>query len=578
VRARSGRRVSAILVVWLVLMVALGWRLVIVQVVSAEEYRESAADQTARRLTIPAVRGRLLDRDGSPLALSVTAASVYANPRLIAQSGTDPGAIAARLAEHLDADAADITAKLTTDQGFEYLARQVPFEVGEAILAADPPLPGIGVLDEPLRTYPAGRLAGTVIGFAGRDNVGLSGLEAEYEELLAGEPGLLEMERAPGGVEIAAAPREAVPAVPGTDIALTLDREIQARAEGALTEVVERTRAEGGAAVVLDTATGEVLAMASAPAERPDGALDRNRAVSDAYEPGSVQKVVTVAAGLEEGVVAPDEVVDVPASWSHRGSRPFSEQHPGRMTVAEIMARSSNVGTMIVADRLGPERLHDWIGRFGYTRPLGLPGENPGLLPAVADWSNTSLPTIAIGHGVSANLLQVTGVFATIARGGEWVAPTLVRGTIGPDGRLQPAAPPERRRVVSEETARQVRQMLAGVVTDEGGTGGRAGIEGYDVAGKTGTARKVTDGRYEDGAYISTFAGFAPADDPELVVAVMVDEPREGSYYAGQVAAPVFQDVLRFALAHERVAPTDPVEAGVQPAPSPTPSATPAAP
>jgi len=568
-RARSGRRVAAVLVVWLVLMVALGWRLVIVQVVSADEYRESATRQTARELTVPAVRGRLLDRDGNPLALSVTAATVIANPRLIAQSGQDVGALATRLAELIgSSDVEAVRERLTGDVGFEYVARQVPHEVGAAIADADPALPGISVLDEPLRTYPGGTLAGTLLGFAGRDNVGLSGLEAEYEELLAGEPGLLEMERAPGGVEIAAAPRVAVPAVPGTDVALTIDRAIQGRAEAALADAVERTQADGAAAVVLDADSGAVLAMASAPALREDGIHDRNRVVADAYEPGSVQKVVTIAAGIEEGLVRPDTLMDVPATREF-GGRAFRDEHPGRMTVHEVMARSSNVGTMMVAERLGPERLHDWIRRFGYTRALGLPGENPGLLPPVPDWSATSLPTIAIGHGVSANLLQVAGVYATIARGGEWVAPSLVRGTVGADGRLEPAPAPARERVVSEETAGAVREMLGGVVVDDGGTGALAAVEGYPVAGKTGTARKVTDGSYEAGAYVSTFAGFAPAGAPELVVAVLVDEPREGSYYAGQVAAPIFADVMRFALTHERVAPPDPVEAEAQPSPTP---------
>jgi cell division protein FtsI (penicillin-binding protein 3) len=557
VRARSSRRLTAILACYLLLSGAMAYRLISVQVLDAEQYRELGEQQTQREVTLAARRGTLTDREGQPLAMSLTAATVYANPRQITAAGIDPATVAGPLATALGLDPAQVLADLTGDRTFVYVARQVPRGTGEQVAGLD--LPGIGVLDEPTRTYPNAPLASSLVGGVDIDQLGTSGLEQQYDSVLTGTPGTLSLERAPGGLEISTAPREATPPVAGTDLALTIDREIQAAAEDAIARTVTAGQADGGAAIVMDAATGQILAMANAG---PNGELGgHNRAATDVYEPGSVNKVITLSAALEEGLVTPTSEIVVPDAYTVAG-KTFDDDGHGpegdTATTAEIMIRSSNVGTIRIAELLGPERLHDYVARFGYGRAPGLdfPGETAGLLPDVASWSGTSLPTIAIGHGVSATLLQVAGVYQTIANGGEWVQPSLVMGATSAEGQFVPQTPPEHRRVVSEGTASAVAQMLGGVVENEHGTGHNAAVPGYRVGGKTGTARKPLDGGYEPGAYIGSFAGFGPVDDPRLVVAVMIDEPRAGSYFGGAVAAPVFAEIMGFALAHERVPPS----------------------
>lgn len=564
-RARGRRRLRLILVLYVLLTVGMAWRLVSVQVVAAEEYRGLASRQAERQIELPAQRGKLYDRAGQPLAMSLVAATVYADPSQIADAGYDTGLLAGQLAEvlrHADGPGVDVDTlreRLELDTGFTYLARQVPREIGDRVAALE--LPGVGVLSEPTRVYPADTLAASVLGLAGVDHTGLTGLEAEYDDVLAGSPGELHVERTQGGVEISAAPREVRPPVPGTDVVLTVDRAVQAAAEDALVDVVEEHEADGAAAVVLDVASGEVLALASVPATE-GGSTASNRAVVDAYEPGSVNKVITVSAALEEGLTAPSEMLEVPYQVTV-GDATFSESEgyeAGSMTLADAVARSSNTATIGLAQRLGPDQLHAYVERFGYGRPtgIGFPGESAGILPDVSGWSQTTLPSIAIGYGVSSSLLQVADVFGTIAAGGERVQPSLVRGTVGADGRLVPAEAPERLRVVSETTADEVVDMLVGVVEDEHGTGQLGAVGGYAVGGKSGTARKpsTTERGYEPGAYIASFAGFAPAEDPAIVVAVMVDRPRAGEIYGGAVAAPVFSRIMDFTLGHQRVAPT----------------------
>ena len=556
------------LAVYLLLTVLIGGRLVSVQVLDAAAYRSLAERQTQRQIELPATRGRLYDREGQPLAMSLAAATVYANPAVLRDNDIAPAEVAAELAPLLDRPVEAIAEALAGDATFVYLGRQLAREVGNHVEAMR--LPGVGVVSEPARTYPAGGLAAQLIGFAGVDNVGLSGLEAQYDDVLAGRPGALRVERAPGGLTISAAPREVQPAVAGTDLVLTIDRQIQHVTEQALSEAVDEHEAKGGAAVVVDAATGEILAMASAPGFAPEsiGQTDAyhrsNRVVTDIYEPGSVSKVVTAAAALEEGIVGLDEVFTVP-DRHQVGRKHFRDARahaPWTITFPEIIARSSNVGTIKIAERLGAERLHDYLRAFGYAEAtgLGFPGEAVGLLPPPESWWSSSLPTIAIGQGVSTSLLQVAGVLETIASGGERVPPTLVRGTVGPDGRLRPTEKPERRRVVSTETAAAVTNMLADAVGGDHGTGALAAVPGYRVAGKTGTAQKPSETArgYSPGKYIASFAGFAPTQTPDVVVAVMIDEP-QGAFYGGVVAAPVFRAITGFALAHRRVAPSEPL-------------------
>jgi cell division protein FtsI (penicillin-binding protein 3) len=425
-------------------------------------------------------------------------------------------------------------------------------------------LPGVQVLDEPRRDYPAGSLAAQVVGFAGTDHKGLSGLERQYDTLLAGVPGHMVEQRAPQGLAISSAPRVGEPPVAGTDLVLTIDREIQATAERLLTEAVRKHKAKGATAAVLDVETGEILAMAGMPGYVPEQIGEassyarRNRAVTDAYEPGSVAKLVTAAAVLEEGIVDTRNEIKIGSSV-RVGGKTFSDGHsPERGTVRDIIRDSSNVGTIKLARKLGPERLYNYMRRFGLgeATSLAFPGETDGILLEPSQWSGTSLPTIAIGHGVSASLLQLTQMYATVARGGVYRDPVLVRGSVGSDGTLESAAEPATRRVVSPRSARALSRMLVDVV--EEGTGTNAAVSGYRVAGKTGTAQKPAEGRpgYQPGAYVGTFVGFAPADHPEVVVAVAVDTPKKG-YYGGTSAAPVFSELMEFTLGHRRIPPTD---------------------
>ncbi|CAN5776509.1 MAG: penicillin-binding protein 2 [Euzebyaceae bacterium] len=566
-RSSSRRRLSLLLIAYLAVTLAMGWRLVSIQVVNAAEYRGLAVRQSQRQVTLPARRGRLYDRGGEPLAMSLAAATIYANPREVRRSQTTPMAIAQQLAPLLDRRAKDLAQLLAGDQTFVYLARQLPWRVGEQVTALR--LPGLGVLEESRRVYPSDGLAAHVVGFAGVDGEGLAGLELGLDQILAGQPGALQLERAPGGLEISAAPRQVTPPVPGRDVVLTVDREIQSMTERVLGDAVASYGAEGGSAVVLDVATGQVLAMASAPTYDPERIGDspvaarRNRVVTDIFEPGSVNKVITISAALEEEVVSVRERLRVPDT--HRvGSKVFSDSHSHptqRMTLAEIVAQSSNIGTIKIAQRLGPRRLHEYLARYGYGREtgVGFPGESAGLLPGVKGWWDTSLPTISIGQGVSASLLQVASVFTTIAAGGEQVQPSLVRGTVRPDGRLQAAAAAPRRRVVSAQTAGTLARMLVGVVDDEYGTCELCAVPGYAVGGKTGTAQKpsTTHRGYEPGAYVGSFVGFAPAEDPAVVVGVALDEPRP-LYYGGLTAGPVFADIMGFVLNHRHVPPSDP--------------------
>jgi cell division protein FtsI (penicillin-binding protein 3) len=572
---RTGvRRIRWLLLVYaLVVLVTVG-KLVEIQVVNATEYSDRGVRQRARTLDLQATRGRIYDREGDVLATSVQAATIYADPRVFRGTETpdglpvppaaQPAEVAAALAPVLDMDAAAIEDRLGREAHFVYLRRQLDHEVGQEVRALG--LPGIGVLTEPRRVYPAGGLAGQVVGFTGIDGEGLQGLEAQYDGILRGQPGMLVLERAPGGLDIASGMRELVPPEAGTDLVLTIDREIQHAAERAAAAAVEEFNAVGAGVLVLEVGTGDILAMASVPSYDPnargseDPADRRNRAVTDVFEPGSTQKALTVAAAIEEGLITSSSTYEVPSAISVGGSR-FTDAYQRaaqRMTVAEIMERSSNVGTIQIAQDLGPERLDAYLRSFGYGRAtgLGFPGESPGLLMPQDQWWGTSLPTISIGHGVAVSLLQLGTSYSTLANDGVAVQPRLVRGTVGDDGRLTPAASPAEERIVSEGTAKQVQAMLELAVAGEHGTGARASVDGYRVAGKTGTARKPSaDARGYSGEYIATFVGFAPVDAPRIVVAVMVDEPRP--FFGGLVAAPVFSEVMAAALIARQVQPDD---------------------
>lgn len=564
-------RLRAAFVCGLIVVLLASAKLVDIQVFNAEAYAETSVRQRVRTVTLLATRGRIYDRDGEVLATSVDAATIYADPRAFRASVTtsgialpaaaDAAIVAQSLAGLLGVAPDELQERLTRDAHFVYLGRQLPFETGEAIRALQ--IPGIGVLTEPKRVYPGGMLAAQILGFTGVDGEGLQGLEQRFDSVLVGEPGTLVMERALGGLEIPSGTRDLVPATVGTDVVLTIDRQIQHAAEVAANEAMERHSASGASVVVIDVANGDILAMASTPGfdansrQMFDGDSYRNRAATDMFEPGSAQKVFTLAAAIEEGFVSASTVMDTPLAITIHNKR-FGEiyrREDRAFTLTEILASSSNVGTIMIAQELGADRLDRYLRAFGFgaSTSSGFPGEASGMLLARNAWSGTSLPTIAIGQGIAVTLLQLASGYATIANDGLAVQPNIVRGTVGTDGRLSPVDQTQSRRVLSPRTSRQMRNMLEEAVSGDLGTGKNAIIEGYRVGGKTGTARKpAQNARGYSADYVATFVGMAPIDNPRFVVAVMVDEPK-GAYYGGAVAAPAFRDVMETALISRRV-------------------------
>ncbi len=554
-------RLVALLCSFLLAMGAIMFRLSVLQVSQAGAYQARALEQRVRTLTLPATRGQILDRTGTwPLALSLEARDIYADPRYV----TDPYGEAQRIAPILGLKLRDVFRALGADKTFVYVARQVDLAVAEKVERLG--LPGIGFLSVSKRYYPAGPLASQVLGFVGIDGEGLAGLEAGYQSALAGTPGQRTEEIDPSGRSIAGGIDVVQPPVPGEDIVTTIDRDFQYEVQSALAEAVRENHAKSGTVIVMDPKTGDILAMATYPWFDPNDFADspedswRNRAVTDAFEPGSVNKVITAAAAVDEGVLSIDERFAIP-DQVRVGDFTIHDSHSHpveKMTLGDIIAESSNVGAIRVAGLLGPDLMAEYLSRFGFgqTTGLGFPGESAGLLRPLYDWSDTSLATIAYGQGISVTPLQMASVYATIANGGEWVQPRIIRGIVDAEGVYHGAPTAPGRRVVSDATAQIVTEMLAYAV--QSGTGVEAQIPGYQVAGKTGTARKpYTDRSGYSNRYVASFIGFLPASEPRVVVAVVLDEPT--TIYGGLVAAPLFQQIARYAIQHLGIAPGSPV-------------------
>ncbi|MEO3753050.1 penicillin-binding protein 2 [Streptomyces sp. B6B3] len=577
-------------------MLAFTVRLVQVQAVDAASYSDQA--EVNRIVTVPlaAQRGDITDRNGVALATTVDAYDITADPFLFTrkQTGTAdaPAQAAALLAPILDRDAAELADQLDdpetryvvlahqqTPQVWRQiqdlknnLAEQAAEGTGHAVLA------GVFAEENAMRVYPAGELAAGVLGFVNGEGEGGGGLEAQLDGRLAGEDGTITYAQS-GGRRVPTAGEREDPAVPGADMELTLDRDIQWAAQEAITEQVEASGADAGYVVVQDTRTGEILGLASAPGYDPnrigdtDPDLLGNPAVEDAFEPGSVSKVATMAAVLEEGTATPDTHVTVPNRLP-RADRAFADDHNHEtyyLTLAGVLARSSNIGTILAAETLGDtqpeanEVLHSYLTEFGFGQPsgLGFPGETAGILADPDDWDASQQYTIPFGQGLSVNAVQAASVYSTIGNGGVRVEPSLVRGATGPDGEYQPAPEPESHRVVSEDTAEQLTRMLETVVTDPLGTGSVAQIPGYRVAGKTGTSNRVDPETGLYNGYTSSFAGFAPADDPQVTVYCAVQNPVEGGYHGSEVCGPVFNEVMQFSLKALQIPPTGEEFAGL---------------
>ncbi|HET9609775.1 MAG TPA: penicillin-binding protein 2 [Acidimicrobiales bacterium] len=548
------------LVVFTAMFLAIVVRLTYVQVLGADRYVAYGVDQRIKPIEVAGGRGAIFDRGGRDLAISVPLTTVAADPSIV----DDPAAAARRLAPVLGLDRGDLHDLLSEDVRFVYLARQVDDDVAARVERLA--IPGILMFEEQSRFHPSGDLALSLLGGVDIDNKGQSGIEATYEDQLAGESGRFVVERDLQGRTIPAGRHHIDPARPGDDLILTIDRNLQYEVEGILADQIRAVGAKGGTVIVSDPETGEILALANQETDPQTGEVrnsSNNVAVTANYEPGSVNKVITLAAALEEGLVTPDDVVRVPAAL-RVADHTYRDGNPGTHTVTDVLARSSNVGTIKLAQMLGPERLDEYIRRFGFGRDtgLGLPHEENGDLLDLDDWSGTSIGSIPLGQGISVTAMQMLLAYNVIANDGVYVPPSLVAATRDTEGERHPVAPGESRRVVSPTTASQMRAMLTEVI--EHGTGRAAAIEGYAAAGKTGTARKPQEGggyRDAEGNYhhIATFAGFLPADDPEVSIIVVIDEPTT-SVYASQVAAPAFAEIARHAVRTLAVAPSPPEE------------------
>ena len=589
---RSRKRLAALLLTMTVFFVAIAGRLVTIQGISANHYMAIGLAQSISKVSLPGQRGTIFDRNGNELALSIPQTTVWADPKQV----TQPEQEAEALGPVIGYDPATVQAELVTNSQFVYLARTVDDAVAAQVTALH--LTGVYTMPEPKRFQPASPLASSLLGMVGIDNTGLSGLEQEYNQQLAGRPGQLIEEQDTDGVEIPGGLKQDQPAVSGDDLVLTIDEPLQAETEQALAAQITATKARSGIAAVMDTQTGELLAVASlttiptaivdgqavcAPAiattpssvataaaaatpalppgdtpaaSCPPGPTPSSTAFTTIFEPGSMSKLVTISGALEEGVVVPSDHFSVPDSIPVSDTVIHdAESHPVEdWSVTDILANSSNVGTVTIAERLGQQRLANELHAFGFGQPSGVdfPGESAGLLPAVSQWSATSLATIAIGQGVGVTAIQMLAAYNTIANGGVYVAPKLVAATVNTAGVTQPTAPSPQRRVVSAQVAAEMNTMLGEVVRV--GTGQEAQVSGYTVAGKTGTAQiPLQNARgYMTGVYDSSFAGFVPAEHPDLTAIVVLDETPD---YGAVASAPVFGEIAADGLRDFKIAP-----------------------
>lgn len=562
--AISARRLQLATVLVVLVACVLAGRLVQLQALQGPDYAQSALSGRLREQTLPATRGAILDADGQVLAASTQVRDVVVDQTLV----TDPAASAAALAPVLDLPVDQVQASLTGTRRFAYVAKKIQPLTWREVAALH--IPGVSSHVLSQRSYSGGELAANVLGFVGADGHGLEGLERTLEPQLAGIDGHAETEVAPGGRQIPLGISRETPAVPGRDVQLTINRDIQWKAQTALQEALHQWDAATATVVVMDAHTGDLLALATSPtfdANHPGevpAAQRGDRSLGEVYEPGSTGKAITAAAGIDQGVATPDTVFEVPDALPLPG-KVFRDHdaHPVLpLTLTGIMAQSSNVGTIKLQERMDTQKMVDYFRAFGIgsRTGVGLPGESAGIFPPLDRWSVTTAPTVAFGQGYSVTTLQMASVYATLANDGVKMTPRIIKAIGDEQGHLVPQPIQPGTPVVTPQTARQVSDMLEQVTGGEG-TAPLAAISGYRVAGKTGTAQKVNEaGRYQAGLYTSSFIGFAPADAApapgrKLVVAVTIHEPKKG-HYGGQVAGPVFAQVMRFALETLKIPPT----------------------
>ncbi len=558
-RGNARRRGTALVLATAVVASVFAARLVDLQAVRGEALADAALSQRLRTLEIPAYRGSILDRTGQALAVTVEARDVTADQTLI----EDPAALAVELAPILEVPQDVLADRLTGEKRFMYVAKGVTPETWDRISSLR--LPGIFSEETSQRTYPAGDLASHIVGFVQGDGSGGAGIESAFNDILTGTPGQQTYERGPGGRVIPTQNQSSTAAVAGSDVQLTIDRDVQFVAQEALQGVVQRSGALSATAVVMDVRTGEILAMATAPDFDPNRFTQstdddrRNRAITDIFEPGSTGKVITAAAVINEGVVDPLTPIKVPGKLERAGKKfnDYWEHGTLRLTMTGAFAKSSNIGMILAAEKMPKRQLARYMEKFGITQrtDLGLPGESAGLMLQPENWYGTTFPTMAFGQGYSVTAVQMTDVFATIANGGVRVKPSIVDATIDADGTVTKTPDAERDRVVRQETARQVMAMME-AVTAEGGTAPQARSPGYRVAGKTGTAQFVDpDCRCYAGDVTASFIGVAPADAPRLAVGVFVHQPKRGRS-GGELAGPVFKEITTYALQAMQIPPS----------------------
>jgi cell division protein FtsI (penicillin-binding protein 3) len=558
----SQGRILAVQVVFACAALLVIWRCLDLQIFRGEYYRSVAHHQSSRSSRLRAERGMIKDCHGMELAVTVNVDSVFADPKEV----VDVPGVAAALSPLLGVSKAILASRLVGERRFVYLKRRVDSETAEKVRSLN--APGIAIVKEPKRFYPRREALAHVLGFTNVDGIGKLGIERQYDDVLRG--GLVDVTGLRDARGRMVFHRGLVPtaALEGDDLVLSIDSQVQSVSEEVLKSTVQSFGAKSGVAIVLDPNNGEIIALANYPTFNPNNLVEKeadfrfNRAVASVYEPGSTMKILTLASALEDGVISLEEQVDCEGGKYRVGGRVIGDgDHAfGVLGLGDIMKHSSNVCTAKIGLRMGSVRLHKWIRNFGFGQKTGvdLPGEARGLVREPSEWRTIALANIAFGQGLAVTPLQIASMAATIANGGQRVVPRVVRSVVDKAGQPREHEPSSSTHVLSRKTASRIRDLMVRV-TEPDGTGALAAIPGFEVAGKTGTAQKVdpVTGRYSHDLFVASFVGFVPADRPEVVVFVLIDEPQK-SIYGGAVAAPAFRLIATKALSARGVFPVDP--------------------
>ena len=556
-RTTLKRRLAVVAAVFLAWTAAIEARLVYLQVLHHDDLMARAERQQMRTVAAPAKRGEILDRTGRVLAYSVDAESIYAVPTDIDDPVKAARALCGALADCTPKERQALAERIDRGRAFVYVRRQVSPDQARRVSELD--LEGVGFMKENRRFYPNKDLAAHVLGYVGLDNTGLSGIEGTYDTLIKGRPGTVLIQT--DARRHAFSRTEKLPTA-GASLELTIDEYLQHVVERELRAGVEENRADGGTAVVMDPQTGEILALANYPTFNPNAyrqspeATRRNRAIQDLYEPGSTFKIVTASAALEQELVQPDDMVNVSGGTIRFGSRVIRDTHDyGVLSFTDVIVKSSNVGAIKIGFKVGTERLSRYVRAYGFGKAISpdFPGESSGIVWRSSEWTDSALASVSMGYQVGVTPLQMVTAVSAVANGGQLVEPRVV-GAVYRNELRYPVRPKILRRVIDTDTAAALTSIMEGVT--EHGTAKAAKIDGYTIAGKTGTAAKLVDGRYSKRDYNASFVGFLPSRNPVLAMIVVIDSPHAGTYYGGTVAAPIFKRIAEGALRHLGIAPT----------------------